>query len=97
MEDNLIRITEHAYCRMKQRNGWNRKTADRMIDRIYDNGKRMEQVKGYVKLWLKDKVSTDPYGNDFVLYGQTVYVFRENALITVLHIPTREYVTGMHS
>lgn len=92
MENVSIKITDHAYCRMKQRNGWSRKTSDRMVARVYDKGRRPEQIKGYLKAWVRSKVDEDTYGNDFVLYGQTVYVFREKALVTVLHIPSREYV-----
>ena len=92
MDNNMIWITDHAYARMKQRNGWNRKTSDRMVSRVYDSGQRPEQIKGYLKAWVKAKVSEDVNGNDFVLYGQSMYVFRENALITVLHIPSRGYV-----
>lgn len=92
MESTLFQITEHAYCRMKQRNGWNKKTANRMVKRVYDCGQRPNQIKGYLKTWIKSKVVEDSKGNDFILYGQTIYVFREKVLITVLHTPSRKYV-----
>ena len=43
-----IVISEHAYMRMKERNGWSRKAAARMIDKVYQKGLRPEQVKGYL-------------------------------------------------
>ena len=92
VDNNLICITKHAYLRMKQRNGWSKKTADRMVQRVYDCGLRPEQVKGYLKAWIKAKMNEDINGNDFILYGGGVYVFRENALVTVLHAPTKGYV-----
>ena len=92
MENNSIRISEHAYCRMKERNGWNKRTADRMVSRVYDNRQRLEQIKGYLRGWIKSMISADKRGNDFVLYGQAIYVFREKVLVTVLHAPSKGYV-----
>lgn len=92
MEHEHFQITDHAYYRMKQRNGWNKKTANGMMERIYDYGKRPNQIKGYLKTWVKSKVAEDCNGNDFVLYGQTIYVFREKILVTVLHTPSKKYV-----
>lgn len=92
MENNVIRISEHAYMRIRERNGWNKKTADRMVARVYGTGKRMHQIKGYMKQWIKSLVSADKYGNDFVLYGQILYVFREKVLITVLNAPSKEHI-----
>ena len=93
MDNNMIWITEHAYTRIKQRNRWSRKTADRMVQKVYDSGKRPEEIKGYLKAWMREKINEDNNGNDFVLYGEMVYVFRENALITVLHTPSKGYIT----
>jgi len=87
-----IEITKHAYLRMKQRNGWNKKTANRMIPRVYGNGKRAEEIKGYLKTWVNRMIQEDISEDEFVLYGKEMYIFRENTLITVLHIPTRSCI-----
>ena len=92
MINNFIYITEHAYIRMKERNGWSRKTADRMAERIYAHGIRPEQIKGYLKSWLREKINNDVNQNDYIVYGQSLYIFRENALITVIHTPSKGYV-----
>lgn len=39
MIEELV-ITKHAYTRMKERNGWNKKAATRMISHIYSDGIR---------------------------------------------------------
>lgn len=56
---NEITISKHAYDRMKSRNGWNRKTAERMIEKVYTNGLRPDQVKGYLKRWVHNKSQHD--------------------------------------
>ncbi len=92
MLGNQIEITDHAYMRMKQRSGWNKKTANRMIPRVYDLGTRAENIKGYLKAWAMKKVKEDELGDDFILYGNFLYVFRRNMLVTVLTSPSREHV-----
>ncbi len=87
-----IEITKHAYLRMKQRNGWSKKTANRMVSRIYNSGKRPEEVKGYLRAWINTKVDENAAEKDFVLYGQQLYIFIDNAMITVLPTPSKEYV-----
>lgn len=39
MTEELV-ITKHAYTRMKERNGWNKKATVRMVSRIYNKGMR---------------------------------------------------------
>jgi len=89
---NNIKITEHAYLRMKQRNGWSRKTADRMLNRIYNNGQRIDSIKGYLKMWIKEKIKNDSDDGEYVLYGKQVYIFRSDSLITVLTMPSKRCV-----
>lgn len=60
MTEELV-ITKHAYTRMKERNGWNKKADTRMVSRIYSDGIRPEQVKGYLKKWVNTKYK---YRND---------------------------------
>lgn len=89
---NNINITEHAYLRMKQRNGWSRKTANRMLSRIYIKGQRIDNIKGYLKVWLKAKIANDVIDGEYILYGNQVYIFRANSLITVLQTPSKRCV-----
>ena len=51
MTEELV-ITKHAYTRMKERNGWNKKAATRMVSHIYSDGIRTEQIKVYFKGWV---------------------------------------------
>jgi len=82
-EEDCVFISRHAFDRMKERNGWNKKTAIRMIKKVYDFGVDPENVKGEYRAWIKHRESKYP---DSVLkmYGQNLYVFKNNILITVL-------------
>lgn len=85
-------ISEHAYKRIRQRNGWNRKTTDRMIKRIYLNGLRIDEIKGYAKKWFSHKQSNRSLEGEYILYGDHVYIFNGNVLITSYQLPCREQV-----
>ncbi len=87
---DYITITEHGYDRLKQRNGWNKKTANRMAQRVYRDGHRINDIKGYVRIWMKSKDQCEE--SEYVVYGENLYVFRENCLITSIHVPCRETV-----
>ena len=88
MTEELV-ITKHAYTRMKERNGWNKKAATRMVSRIYSDGVRPEQVKGYLKKWVNTKYEYRNDGDEYVLFGNKLYIFNGMTMLTVLPIPTR--------
>ena len=87
--ENRIIISRHAYARMKERNGWNKRTAERMVDRIYMDGLRPEQVKGYLKGWINRKYEKSNTGDEYVLFGEMLYIFNGRFMLTVLPTPSR--------
>ena len=90
-ERNIV-LTRHAYLRMKERNGWSKKASERMAARIYLEGLRPEQVKGYLKGWINKKCSKSSQGNEFVLFGEMLYIFNGRTMLTVLPTPPRGVV-----
>ncbi len=86
-------LTDHAYDRLKERNGWGRATAERMAERILAKGTRSEDVKGYLKPYVQKKAfEAEEYAGDavVVLYGDIIYIFtRKNVLITAYPAPTK--------
>lgn len=87
-----IGITKHAYTRMKERNGWNKKAATRMVSRIYRDGRRPEQVKGYLKGWVNTKYMYSNAGDEYILFGDKLYIFNRMTMLTVLTTPTKSYL-----
>ena len=94
MNNTEIKITKHAYDRLKERNGWNRKASDRMIMRVFTEGLRSESIKGYVRIWLKEYGYSD--ASNYILYGKSIYIFKDNYLITGFPIPNREAVKNRY-
>lgn len=87
-----ISISKHGYMRLKERNGWSKKAADRMIFKVYTEGLRPEDVKGYLKGWINRKCEYDKENKEFVLFGEKLYIFDERMMITVLPVPSRAYL-----
>ena len=47
-----VEITEHAYDRMKERLGWNRKAGQRMANKAYTEGKTHGETRGSLHRYL---------------------------------------------
>ena len=90
-ESEKVYMSDHAMNRLKQRNGWNRTTSLRMVQRIYDEGIAPEDVKGYLAKWVKNKNSEINPGDCLRLYGDVLYVFHRNTLITAYQAPKRGF------
>lgn len=82
-ESDCVFISRHAFDRMKERNGWNKKTALRMTKKVYDNGLAPSQVKGEYRAWALHRAAKYPEST-MKFYGQNLYVFQNNVLVTVL-------------
>ena len=86
-ENDIVYISEHAMQRLKERNGWNKKTSLRMMKKVFDNGVRMDNLSKNVKKWLLDQLEEAGKGYYYIVYGQFAYLFNYNTLVTLIHIP----------
>lgn len=82
--ENTVYITRHAEERLKQRNGWNKKTINRMALKIYNEGTTLNKKE---HPWAIDMIKMRAKNSLYKLYGNFVYVFQDTTLITVLNIP----------
>lgn len=83
-EKDFVYISRHAFDRMKERNGWSKKTSLRMVQRVYDEGLAPEDAPVKYRAWAVKKSKTSPECL-FKFYGQMLYVFDNKVLITVMH------------
>lgn len=83
-EEDSVYISRHAFDRMKQRNGWNKKTSLRMVQKVYDNGLGPKDVPVQYRAWAVQKSKKHPECL-FKFYGQMLYVFDNKVLVTVMH------------
>lgn len=84
-----IGITDHAYKRIKERIGWNKKATNRMFLKVYETGRRVAELKGYQSVWIRNNPHFADV-DDVIVYGQHVFLIRQNSLVTVLTIPCKE-------
>lgn len=86
-----IILTKHAEERLKDRIGLNKKSLKRNAQKAFDYGYKHSDVKGqlrkYVdKIYLENR-DRNTYFDNIRIYGDKVYLFKENVLVTVMQIP----------
>ena len=91
INDGNIYVTLHAAKRLKERNGWSRRTSIRMIKRILSDGITEKDFSGKQKLWVKNHKRDYSERNSYVIYGDKVYIFQDNMLITLHEAPKKKY------
>lgn len=87
--DNSIQITDHAYDRMKERLGWSRKAGERMAQKAYLEGQTHGETRGSLHRFLDGVFLSHGNANNLRIYGEALFVFCGNKLITVYALPTR--------
>lgn len=88
-EKETVYISDHAFDRIKERNGWKKKTAIRMVQKIYDNGLRVQDTEGYLNLWIRGRMISSRNNDEYVIYGAFAYIFNCGTLITVIPTPQK--------
>lgn len=82
-----VLITEHAYERAKERLKWKSKVLDKMAEKAFLEGIKHKDTKGSLmryltKLWFNYK-----HCNNVRIYGENIFFFCDNRLITVYQLP----------
>lgn len=80
-------VTEHAKRRLKERNGLNSKSIDRIAERALNEGIRHNQTKSRLCKWVTSVFFRNTSINNIRLYGDKAYLFVDEKLVTVLQIP----------
>lgn len=78
--------TAHAYKRARERLGWSKSTLDRMIVRIYTEGLSHDETKGRLYHFIANSRSRYEITNNTRIYGEVIYFFRDNTLITMYRL-----------
>ena len=89
-----IQVSRHAEKRMRERCGLNRKAVERMAQKAFDKGIKRSQTKGNLNKWVTGLWSRNKSADNIRLYGDKVYIFCDNVLVTVMQIP-RDLVKDM--
>jgi hypothetical protein len=86
---NPIRLTTHACERARQRYRWNPETLNRMALKAFKQGLKRKNTKGYLKDYLDESWERHQKVSHFRLYGEIIFVFSENNLITLWPLPSQ--------
>lgn len=93
-----IIVSNHAEKRLKERAGLNKKASIRMAQKAFDNGITMSGDKGSFNKWLAyiAHKGYDPkiYSN-IRIYGEFMYIFNGDTLVTVLDVPQQRKKTAL--
>jgi hypothetical protein len=81
--------TKHAYKRAKKRFSWNASALDRMMDRAFYGGITHKDVKGQLNKYICDLWLKHRFCNNVRIYGEDVYFFCDNRLITLYRLDNK--------
>ena len=81
-----MKITKHAYDRGKDRLGWKKNTLRRMSKRAWRRGLTYLDTKGKIRDFVNDKKKNYPFVDAIRIYGENIYFFSEDKLITVYRL-----------
>ena len=82
-------LTKHASMRMSQRCGIQKKTQAKVVRRAWRHGLTHSEssVDPNLKRWIDGLYLSHRKPNKILLYGNGAYLFKDDVLITVIHIP----------
>ena len=83
----MVKVTEHAILRSKERCGLNRKAAERMAEVAWEKGLTHAECTGKLKKYVSALYFKNKVANRVRIYGEIVYVFGDSKLITILPLP----------
>lgn len=88
-------VTDHAYKRMKERSGINRKASERMAQKVFINGLSYTDVGSMIQSYFRGKIKDSNHKDKIIpiLYGEYLYLFADHSqqnivtLVTVMNTP----------
>ena len=82
-------LTKHASMRMSQRCGIQKKTQAKVVRRAWRHGLTHSEssVDPNLKRWIDGLYLSQRKPNKILLYGNGAYLFKDDGLLTVIHIP----------
>lgn len=82
-------ITKHASMRLSQRCGIQKKMQSKVVKRAWRHGVTHSEssIDVNLKRWIDGLYLSQRKPNKILLYGNGAYLFKDNVLLTVIHIP----------
>lgn len=83
----MPKLTRHSITRLEQRCGVSKKNAQLVAKRAFRKGISHTETHGNLHRFLDTLYLSQKKGTNMRIYGNAVYVFKEDVLITVINIP----------
>ena len=92
----MVTVSKHAKKRLKERCGLNKRSIQRMADKAFIDGVRHSDTRGRLNKWITSLYFYNKTADNIRLYGDKVYIFTGNTLVTVIQIPPKllKYMPG---
>lgn len=82
-----MHVTKHAHKRIRERNGANKKSIDKIVLKALEDGVPHCRTKGRLNKWVTHLYFQTRKANNIRIYGDKAYLFSGSSLITVIQIP----------
>jgi hypothetical protein len=84
-----VQVTQHAIERARERLSFNAQVLLKMARRAFFCGIAYEDTRGALHNFLDKYWDAQTKGNHVRIYGEVIYVFAKNKLLTVYQIPCK--------
>lgn len=84
----MIQITNHAYDMGKKRLSLNKKALARHAETAFSAGIEHSDVKGLLRKFIDKKYLSHKSANNIRIYGEVIYFFVSDKLVTLYQVPT---------
>jgi len=82
-----VKVTRHAEQRERKRCGVPKKATKRLAQIAFENGLKHSETTGNLHKYLTSLYFKNKKANNLRVYGDKVYVFSDEVLVTVLNLP----------
>lgn len=83
----MLRITEHGEERVRERCGIPKKAVRRLADKAFQFGLSHSETTGKLNKYITALYFKNTNADNIKIYGDKVYIFSGNTLITILNLP----------
>jgi hypothetical protein len=87
IEDKSIKLTRHSLKRLKERVGLPKKACQKHAEKAFADGLTHSDMKGQAKRYIDKLYLEHRNANNIRAYGEFIFLFKNNTLITVLNKP----------
>lgn len=84
---STIILTQHAIKRAHERLNWNKEKLQSVIIKIIHDQVDIQQFQGRLRRYLKGRINAKSAANYVCLFGDILFFFKDNYLITLFRIP----------